>query len=107
MPNAMHIPAHNRRFRAGPLSFLAFLALLLSGVPGCAGGGAGAYGPVGYPVCTCCCGGVYDPVAYKQTNAQISAAKAPSVASLFDTKGPMANVSANRNPMHKKAKGHK
>lgn len=89
------------------MSLFTLLALLLSGVTGCAGSGAGAYGPVGYPVCTCCCGGMYEPVAYKQTNAQISAAKAPSVARLFDTKGPMANISANRSPLHKKAKGHK
>jgi hypothetical protein len=104
MSRANHIFDQNQGTRASPWKFLAFL--LLFGLPGCNNGGVSAIGPVGYPVCTCCCG-EYGPTAYKQTAAQVSSPPAWSAASLFDTKGPLTNVSANRSPLHKRAKGHK
>ena len=93
----------NRTPRAAPWGILVFLSL--AGFTGCNGGGA-AYGPVGYPACTCCCGG-YGPVAYAESAKASNAIPAPSSAALFDTKGPMANVSANKSPLEKHAKGHK
>ena len=79
---------------SSPRIFFALFFLLGS----CGGGNGvntGMYGPTYVPECTCCCGGGYTPYAYRQTGHSSIAGPPVATAFFHDTKGPMANVSAN------------
>jgi hypothetical protein len=98
----MNQSGHRKKI-SGMTLLLCPLILLLGGC-GASGVAPGVYGPAYVPECTCCCGGGYTPYAYKQSNH--SSISGPPVATSFlhDTKGPMADVSANGKSQAKRTK---
>ncbi len=62
------------------------------------------YGPAYVPECTCCCGGGFTPYAYKQSNHSSIAGPPVATTMLHDTKGPMADISANGKSQKKLSK---
>ena len=93
-------------FRYGSIYAVTLFSLLFLGLGGC-GGGGGIYGPAYVPECTCCCGGGYTPYAYKQTNHSSIAGPPVATTLLHDTKGPMADSSANGKSQRHRGKAHR
>ena len=88
-----------QRLSAGSLILsMIFLSL------GACGGAMPGYGPAYVPECTCCCGGGFTPYAYKQSNHSSIAGPPVATTMLHDTKGPMADVSANGKSQKKPGK---
>ncbi len=80
------------------------LAMIILSLGACGGGAMPGYGPAYVPECTCCCGGGFTPYAYKQSNHSSIAGPPVATTMLHDTKGPMADISANGRTQKKQGK---